>query len=113
MSSQPFAVGIGPDWHPTGPGVERQVLAHDPGLMMVRVRFAAGAVGPVHQHPHRQVTYVAEGAFEVEVAGERRVLRSGDSFVVGPDTPHGVVAREAGVLIDVFSPARSGFLRLP
>ena len=46
------------------PGVTRQVLAYDPGLMMVRVTFARGAVGPLHAHPHRQVTYVERGRFE-------------------------------------------------
>ena len=97
-------------WQPAAPGVDRQVLAHDAGLMMVRVRFEAGAVGAVHHHPHRQVSYVEAGEFEVEVGDERQVLRRGDSFVVAPDVPHGVVAREASVLIDVFSPAREEFV---
>jgi quercetin dioxygenase-like cupin family protein len=39
------------------PGITRQVLGHDPTLMMVRVRFEAGAVGYVHRHPHRQATF--------------------------------------------------------
>jgi quercetin dioxygenase-like cupin family protein len=97
-------------WHPTEPGVERQVLAYDPELMMVRVRFAAGAVGSLHQHPHRQVSYVAEGSFEVQIADERRVLGPGGTFIVEPDVMHGVVAREAGMLIDVFTPAREEFV---
>ena len=110
MPSLPFVDRTDLPWQPAAPGVERQVLAYDADLMMVRVRFAEGAVGAVHQHPHRQVSYVVEGTFEVEIAGEHRVLRAGDSFVVGPDTPHGVVAREASVLLDVFSPAREAFV---
>lgn len=110
MSSLPFADASDRLWQPAAPGVERQVLAHDDGLMLVRVRFEAGAVGAVHQHPHRQVSYVEAGVFEVEVGDERRVLRAGGSFVVAPDVPHGVVAQEAGVLLDVFSPAREAFL---
>ena len=100
-------------WQPIEPGVERQVLTYTPALMLVRVRFAAGAVGAPHHHPHRQVSYVAAGTFDVEVAGERRVLRAGDSFIVEPDVVHGVVAREAGMLLDVFTPMRESFVAAP
>lgn len=110
MPAAPFAPSADLPWQPAGDGVERQILAHDDGLMLVRVRFAAGAVGAVHHHPHRQVSYVESGTFEVRVGDATRVLRDGDSFVVAPDVPHGVVAREAGVLLDVFSPAREAFL---
>jgi quercetin dioxygenase-like cupin family protein len=79
--------------------------------MMVRVDFEPGAVGAIHHHPHRQASYVAAGSFEVTVAGERSVLQTGDCFFVTADLPHGVVAREAGTLIDVFTPARTEFLR--
>jgi quercetin dioxygenase-like cupin family protein len=92
-------------------GVTRQVLGHDPQLMMVRVAFEKGAVGSMHSHPHRQVTFVERGSFEVTIAGEQAVLRSGDCFFVPPDAAHGVVALEAGALVDVFTPAREDFLR--
>lgn len=92
------------------PGVTRQVLGHDPALMLVRVTFAKGAIGYVHHHPHRQVSYVERGAFEVRLGGETTVLREGDCFFVPPDVPHGVVALEDGVLVDVFTPARQDFL---
>ena len=38
---------------PAEPGVTRQVLGHDPLLMMVRVTFERGAVGYVHAHEFR------------------------------------------------------------
>ena len=97
-------------WQNTEPGVRRKILGHGPDLMMVRVDFEAGAVGAIHHHPHRQVSYVAAGSFEVTVAGERSVLGVGDCFFVTADLPHGVVAREAGTLIDVFTPRREEFL---
>lgn len=97
-------------WEDLGGGVSRQILGHDAELMMVRVRFQAGAVGAVHHHPHRQVTLVESGRFQVEVAHEARVLQAGDSFFAAPDVEHGVVALEAGVLVDVFAPARQDFL---
>ena len=97
-------------WEDVGAGVQRKILAFDERLMMVRVRFAPGAVGEVHRHPHRQVSYVESGSFEVEIGGERRRAEAGDSFFVAPDVEHGVVALEAGELIDVFTPCREDFL---
>ena len=92
-------------------GVRRQVLGHGPDLMLVRVEFEAGAVGALHHHPHRQVSYVVAGRFEVTVGDERTELGPGDCFFVTADRVHGVVAREAGTLIDVFTPAREDFLQ--
>ena len=97
-------------WEPAGEGVRRQILGHDPELMMVRVDFLQGAIGSAHQHPHRQATLVESGRFEVAIGGEVRVLAAGDGFIVPPHVVHGVMALEAGVLVDVFTPARADFL---
>jgi quercetin dioxygenase-like cupin family protein len=91
-------------------GVKRQVLGHDDGLMMVRVMFAKGATAALHAHPHRQVSYVERGRFEVTVNGTTTIVGPGDCFLVTPDVLHGAVALEDGVLIDVFSPARKDFI---
>ncbi|HEX5869281.1 MAG TPA: cupin domain-containing protein [Longimicrobium sp.] len=106
-----FVHGYQQPWEDLGGGVQRQVLGYDAQLMMVRVRFEAGAVGAVHHHPHRQATLVESGRFRVEVGHEGRTLEAGDSFFAAPDVPHGVVALEAGVLVDVFTPAREDFLK--
>jgi quercetin dioxygenase-like cupin family protein len=97
-------------WENVGEGVRRRILGYDAEIMMVCVNFEKGSVGSVHKHPHRQVTLVDEGSFEVQIGLERRVLKSGDSFFVPPDVEHGVVALERGTLIDVFTPAREDFL---
>jgi quercetin dioxygenase-like cupin family protein len=97
-------------WTDLGGGISRQILGHDGELMMVRVRFEAGAVGAVHHHPHRQVTLVESGRFQVQIAHEARELKAGDGFFIPPGVEHGVVAMEAGVLVDVFTPAREDFL---
>ena len=95
---------------PAEPGVTRQVLGHDSELMMVRVTFAQAAVGHIHSHPHRQVTYVERGRFRFTLNGRETEVAAGDCWFVPPGAPHGAVALEAGVLIDVFTPARSEFL---
>lgn len=92
------------------PGVTRQILGHDPHLMLVRVTLKKGAVATLHSHPHRQVTYVESGTFEARMNGRTAVLAAGDCYLVPPDIPHGVVALEDGVLIDVFTPAREDFI---
>ena len=95
---------------PAEPGVTRQVLGHDPHLMMVRVTFEQGAVGYVHTHPHRQVTYVERGRFSFTLDGTITDVAEGDSWFVPPGVRHGATALEAGSLIDVFTPARADFL---
>lgn len=97
-------------WEQLGGGLERQILVYDHALMMVRVRFQPGAVGAPHHHPHRQATLVEAGSFEVRIGGDTQILTAGDSFFVPPGVEHGVVALEAGILADVFTPARDDFL---
>jgi quercetin dioxygenase-like cupin family protein len=96
---------------PAEPGVTRQVLGHDSELMMCRVTFEKGAVGYLHSHPHRQVTFVERGRFEFTLGDATTTVAAGDCWFVPPGVVHGARAIEDGVLIDVFAPARSEFLR--
>lgn len=98
------------DVTPVENGINRQILGHDDHLMLVRVTLAPGAVAALHSHPHRQVTYVERGTFQTTVDGVTSVLGPGDCYFVPPGITHGVVAVDAGVLIDVFTPAREDFL---
>lgn len=98
-------------WEPTDPGVKRQILAHGPDLMLVRVVFEPGAIGPEHRHPHTQNSYIESGRFEITIAGETRTLSKGDSFYVPGNVLHGAKALEAGSLIDAFNPMREEFIR--
>ena len=97
-------------WEEAGPGVRRTLVAYNDDLMLVKVEFETGAVGALHQHVHSQISYVESGEFEVTVGAEVRVLRAGDTFYAAPHVPHGVVARQAGALLDSFSPLRFDFL---
>ncbi len=108
--SQPFVHSSGLSWDEISEGTRRMILGYSPEIMMVRVEFKTGAVGYIHTHPHRQVTYVDSGRFEVQIDGKKEILESGDSFIVEPHIPHGVIALEDGCLIDVFSPALEDFL---
>jgi quercetin dioxygenase-like cupin family protein len=110
LASEAFVSSDG-EWETMAPGVTRKILGYDDALMMVVVKFETGAIGALHHHPHRQVSYVAAGKFDAEIDGVKRTIKAGDCFFVAPDLEHGVVALEPGMLIDVFAPAREDFLK--
>lgn len=93
-----------------GNGVTRRILAHDGKMMGVEVNFAAGAVGPMHNHPHEQLTYVLSGEFEFTIGEETRVVSAGDTLYKRPGIMHGCVCLQPGTLLDTFTPIREDFL---
>ncbi|MBX9457969.1 MAG: cupin domain-containing protein [Rhizobium sp.] len=97
-------------WTEVAPGNRRAVLSHRPELMLVAFSFEPGAIGAPHSHPHTQVSYVAEGSFDVTIDGITTRLGAGSSFIVAPNLVHGVVAHGKGLLIDTFTPRRDDFL---
>ncbi|MEP7144766.1 MAG: cupin domain-containing protein [Ferruginibacter sp.] len=93
-----------------GEGITRKVIAYNEKLMLVKLIFQKGAIGPIHQHHHTQISYIEEGVFEVTINDEKKVLNTGNSFFVPPGALHGVCCLEDGVLIDVFSPMREDYI---
>ncbi len=93
-----------------GEGVQRKVLVHTEETMVVEVHFASNAIGSLHSHPHRQVTYIQSGVFEFESEGEKLVCNAGDSLAFEPNVEHGVVCLQKGVVLDFFTPCRKDFL---
>ena len=90
-------------------GVRRRIRSWGPELMAVEVAFDAQGQGAVHTHPHSQLTYCLTGSFRFEVDGKPVPLRQGDTIYFPSNVPHGCVALEAGLLLDVFTPARQDF----
>ncbi len=105
-----FSIAEDTVWTEVAPGNRRAVLSHRPELMLVAFSFDKGAVGALHSHPHTQVSYVAEGSFDVTVDGVTTRLSAGASYIVAPNLVHGVVALEKGLLIDTFTPRRDDFI---
>jgi len=108
--SPPFVFGSAEPIDQIDKGIKRQFLGYGPELMAVKVWFEEGAIGYQHEHRHTQVSYVESGEFEAMIDGEAQILKAGDSFYVAPHKSHGAVCKKAGVLIDIFSPAREDFL---
>ncbi len=86
-------------------------MAYDDKLMLVKVKFETGRIGILHKHPHSQITYVESGLFEIEINGDKKILKKGDVYYIPPHTLHGAVCIEAGILIDTFSPLREDFIK--
>jgi quercetin dioxygenase-like cupin family protein len=99
-------------WEVLDEKVKRKIVAYEESLMVVKVSFEAGGVGPLHQHMHVQITHVESGVFEVEIDGQKKVLHAGDAFHIPANILHGAVCLEEGVLIDVFSPMREDFIKI-
>ncbi|CAE6952044.1 cupin domain-containing protein [Vibrio sp. B1FLJ16] len=93
-----------------GEGISRKVLAHSDNMMSVEVHFEEGAIGPMHSHPHEQLTYVLSGEFEFTIGDEKKIVKAGDTMYKQPDIEHGCVCLKAGVLIDTFTPMRKDFV---
>ena len=91
------------------PGVSAR-LAWGEKLMLSFVTLEPGGAVPEHRHPHEQAGVCLSGEFELTVAGESRVIRPGDSYIIPGNTPHsarGLTAR--AVTLDIFSPPRQEY----
>ena len=93
-------------------GMVRQVLAHNPKLMLIRHFFDKGWEGARHSHPHEQLVYVVSGKLHVDVAGRIFDVGSGGSFVVEGNVEHQAWALEASEVLDVFTPVREDYVEL-
>lgn len=110
-ASSKFTVGNEMEWEVVGEGVKRKIMGYDDKIMLVKVHFDKGGIGPMHEHYHSQVTYVESGSFDVTIDGVTKTLKAGDSFYIPPHELHGAICTESGVLIDVFSPIREDFMK--
>jgi quercetin dioxygenase-like cupin family protein len=92
-------------------GIQRKILARGGKIMSVEVHFRKDAIADLHTHPHEQIGYIIKGSLELEIESKKRIIREGDSFYVGSNIPHGVIALEETTVLDVFTPQREDFLR--
>ncbi len=89
--------------------ISRTVITGDKA-MVAQIRLAPGAVVPRHQHESEQFTYILKGALKVEVEGKHVVVRQGEVLRVPSNVPHGAVALEETLNLEVFSPPRPDWL---
>jgi quercetin dioxygenase-like cupin family protein len=111
MSSTHWIKDADIEWEILDENCKRKIMAFNEGLMIVKVHFKKGGIGAIHQHIHTQGSYVESGVFEVNIAGEKKILKKGDVFFIPPSIDHGVIALEEGVLVDFFNPLREDFIQ--
>ena len=82
-------------------------------LMLSYLEMDAGAVVPMHSHPHEQGGMLLKGRLELTIGDETRVCEPGSMFLIPPNTPHKAVAVGGpAVVLDVFSPVREDYAKL-
>lgn len=84
-------------------------FVHTSSATFSHVRAAAGALLPLHSHPHIQASYVLEGSFELTVDGEPHHLEPGQLFVIPSNAPHSGRAITDCFILDVFTPVREDY----
>jgi quercetin dioxygenase-like cupin family protein len=92
------------------PGLERRVLAHNQGMMLVEHHMTVGWAGARHSHPHDQLVYVVAGRIRFSAGAETFELTRGDSTLVRGGVEHQAWALEPSVVLDVFTPCREDYL---
>jgi quercetin dioxygenase-like cupin family protein len=75
-------------------------------MTILRVTLKQGAIVPLHQHVHEQITMPAQGALRIELEGKEIILRAGEVLRIPSNAPHLVEALEDSVGIELFTPAR-------
>jgi len=87
-------------------------LIHTPNNTINFITVKAGCSVPLHQHIHRQSSFVIEGEFAMSVDGETRVLTPASFVVIEPNIVHGGTAVTDCKLIDIFDPVREDYKKL-
>jgi quercetin dioxygenase-like cupin family protein len=79
-------------------------------LMLSYLEMEAGAVVPVHHHPHEQAGILLRGTLELTIGDEVRIVSPGSLFIIPPHTPHKAAAIGGpAVVLDIFSPVREDY----
>jgi quercetin dioxygenase-like cupin family protein len=76
-------------------------------LLEAELHVSPGGYVPSHFHPTQEETFTGvSGTFDLEIAGEQRTIRPGETVVIPPRTPHGFAsAAEAAQLLVTVRPA--------
>jgi quercetin dioxygenase-like cupin family protein len=92
------------------PLIKRKAI-HSGNMTIARLELQKDAVVAEHSHHNEQITIVERGALQFAINGGQRVVRGGETLVIPPHVPHGVIALEDTVVFDVFSPPRDDWPR--
>ena len=79
-------------------------------MLFSLVEVEAGALVPLHTHPHEQGGIIVAGELEMGIGDEVRVLKPGDMYIIPGDVEHYAKGQDTkAVGLDIFSPVREEF----
>ncbi|HYY13410.1 MAG TPA: cupin domain-containing protein, partial [Chthoniobacterales bacterium] len=99
-------------WIEICPGIKRQTVAHGKTMYQMAAELDEGSVMPAHQHPQEQIVHILSGRMKLIVDGTPHELKTGDSFYLASNVPHGVETVEHTRVLDTFSPPRDEYLAI-
>ena len=91
--------------------LERRLVTGE-RMMLAHVYLKKGCIVPRHSHQNEQLTYILEGSLRMEFPGDMPdiVVHPGEVLVIPSGVPHGALALEDTLDLDVFSPPRQDWL---
>ncbi len=79
-------------------------------MLLSLVDLDAHAIIPPHSHPHEQMGMVVRGEMELTIAGETRVVRAGDVYVMPGGVEHSVrMGPQPCQVVETFAPVREEY----
>ena len=91
------------------PKVSRKVVNGE-RMTVAQISIAKDGSVPVHQHENEQMTYVMEGVLKFDIGGRETIVRKGEILHIPSSVPHGVVALEDSMSVEIFVPVREDWL---
>ena len=90
-------------------GVRRKTLGVGEKGLLGEFILEAGAVLPLHTHPHEQIGYLVSGALDFIIDGQEYSALPGDSWAIPGHIEHSARALENSVAVEVFVPIREDY----
>jgi quercetin dioxygenase-like cupin family protein len=87
----------------------KAAFAHSEHMTVAHWIVDKDAVLPEHSHVHEQIVNVIDGEFELNIAGESRVLSRGFVAVIPSNVVHSGRALTECRIIDAFYPVREDY----
>lgn len=83
-------------------------------MTMAVIDIEPHAVAEEHHHENEQLGFVIKGQLTMNIGGDRRDLRPGDTYTIPGNVRHDAKAGPDGAtVLDVFAPGRADWEKLP
>ncbi len=92
--------------------IERQMIWGE-RIMLAHVTLKKGSIVPLHQHDNEQFSYILQGSMRFWLereGGDGIEVKAGDVIQLPSNVPHGAIALEDTLSLDVFSPPREDWI---